>query len=65
MVNGRYDFGAPVETQDALFTLLGSSSDQKSHRVLESGHALTIEAVRREILPWLDRYLGPVQAIRH
>src|SRR6185436_9432914 len=34
MLNGRYDFGAPVETQDALFTLLGSSSDQKSHRVL-------------------------------
>jgi hypothetical protein len=30
----------------------------------ETGHALTIEGVRGEILPWLDRYLGPLHAIR-
>ena len=65
MLNGRYDFSVPVETQqDPLFALLGSPLDQKVHRVLESGHALTIEGVRDEILPWLDRYLGPVQAVR-
>jgi hypothetical protein len=28
--------------------------------VLEFGHSLVIEDVAREILPWLDRYLGPV-----
>ena len=65
MLNGRYDFGSPVETrQDPLFALLGSPPDQKRHRVFESGHALTIDDVRGEILPWLDRYLGPVHAIR-
>ena len=62
MLNGRYDFDAPVETlQRPLFALLGSPPDQKRHAVLESGHALPIELVRREILPWLDRYLGPVR----
>jgi eukaryotic-like serine/threonine-protein kinase len=65
MLNGRYDFGSPVETQqDPLFALLGSPPEQKLHRVFESGHALTIEGVRGEILPWLDRYLGPVHAVR-
>ena len=65
MLNGRYDFGSPVETQqDPLFALLGSPPDQKRHRVFESGHSLTIDDVRGEILPWLDRYLGPVQPIR-
>ena len=64
MLNGRYDFGVPVETQqDPLFALLGSPPDQKRHRVFESGHALTIDDVRGEILPWLDRYLGPVQGV--
>jgi len=64
MLNGRYDFGVPVETaQNPLFALLGSAPDQKSHRVYETGHALTIEGVRREILPWLDRVLGPVPTI--
>jgi eukaryotic-like serine/threonine-protein kinase len=64
-LNGLYDFGSPVETQqDPLFALLGSPPEQKLHRVFESGHALTIEGVRGEILPWLDRYLGPVHAVR-
>jgi dienelactone hydrolase len=63
MLNGRYDFGAPVDTQQRpLFMLLGSAPDQKRHTIFETGHALPIEDVRREILPWLDRYLGPVGA---
>ena len=28
--------------------------------VFETGHALRMEDVARETLPWLDRYLGPV-----
>ena len=63
MLNGRYDFGAPLETQQRpLFALLGSPPDQKRLVVFETGHALPIEDVRGEILPWLDRYLGPVRA---
>jgi dienelactone hydrolase len=61
MLNGRYDFGSPVDTsQRPLFELLGSPPERKLHTVLESGHALTVTDVAPEILPWLDRYLGPV-----
>ena len=64
MLNGRYDFGMPFETaQRPLFALLGSPAEHKRHRVLEAGHALPIDDVAREILPWLDRYLGPVVRI--
>ncbi len=63
MLNGRYDFGNPVDTrQRPLFDLLGSLPEQKRHAVLETGHALPIEQVSREILPWLDHYLGRVRA---
>ncbi len=61
MLNGRYDFETPFETsQRPLFVLLGSPPEHKRHAVLELGHALVIEAAAREILSWLDRYLGPV-----
>jgi tRNA A-37 threonylcarbamoyl transferase component Bud32/dienelactone hydrolase len=61
MLNGRYDFGSPVDTsQRPLFALLGAAAGQKRHAIIESGHALSIDDVTREILPWLDRYLGRV-----
>jgi hypothetical protein len=61
MLNGRYDFGTPVETaQRPLFALLGTPAEDKRLAILESGHALRIDDVAREILPWFDRYLGPV-----
>jgi len=64
LLNGRYDFTEPVETQQRpLFALLGSPPGQKRHALLETGHALPIEDASREILPWLDRYLGQVGAI--
>jgi pimeloyl-ACP methyl ester carboxylesterase len=62
VLNGRYDFSAPFETQQRpLFELLGSPPGHKRHAVLEFGHALPIGDVALEILPWLDRYLGPVR----
>jgi pimeloyl-ACP methyl ester carboxylesterase len=61
LLTGRYDFETPYETsQLALFNLLGSGPEHKRHKVFETGHALPMEDVAREILPWLDRYLGPV-----
>jgi hypothetical protein len=61
MLNALYDFESPVETsQRPLFDLLGTPSEHKRHKVFESGHALLVEYAAREILPWLDRYLGPV-----
>jgi formylglycine-generating enzyme required for sulfatase activity/predicted Ser/Thr protein kinase len=63
MVNGRDDFEAPLETaQVPLFKLLGSPAEHKRHAVLEGGHVPTrYHDLIREILDWLDRYLGPVQ----
>jgi hypothetical protein len=58
MLNGRYDFEIPFEMQRSLFELLGA--EHKRHAVLEFGHALPPAEVAAEVLPWLDRYLGPV-----
>ena len=61
MLNGRYDFEVPFDTaQRPLFALLGSPAEHKRHKLFETGHALPVDDVAREILPWLDRYLGPV-----
>ena len=61
MLNGRYDYDTPFEaSQRPLFLLLGSPPGDKRHVVLEFGHALVVEPVAREVLPWFDRYLGPV-----
>lgn len=52
----------PVETSQApLFQLLGTPAEDKRHVVFEdAGHVPPRIAVIREILDWLDRYLGPV-----
>jgi pimeloyl-ACP methyl ester carboxylesterase len=61
MINGRYDFLAPLETsQKPLFRLLGSPEKDKKHVVLDSGHVPPWPDVVRQTLDWLDRYLGPV-----
>ena len=61
MLNGRYDFETPFETaQRPLFALLGTPAEDKRHQIFETGHTLRIEDMAGEILPWLDRYLGPV-----
>jgi serine/threonine protein kinase/cephalosporin-C deacetylase-like acetyl esterase len=65
MINGRYDFHAPYETnQQPLFSLFGTDSKDKRHAVFDSGHVPPWPDVVRETLDWLDRYLGPV-AMRH
>jgi hypothetical protein len=60
MVNGRHDFLFPLETaQVPFFDLLGSPAKDKRHAVLESGHVPPEYLVTKEVLDWLDRYLGP------
>ena len=62
MVNGRYDFFFPKETtQDPMFHLLGTSEKDKQHVVFESGHVPPADMLIKEVLDWLDRYLGPVR----
>ena len=64
MLNGRYDFATPLDTaQRPLFDLLGSAPGDKRHVVFETGHALPLSDVSRELLPFLDRYLGPVRRL--
>ena len=48
--------------QKPLFRLLGTPEKDKRHFVFEGGHiAPRIEPIIKEILDWLDRYLGPVR----
>jgi predicted Ser/Thr protein kinase len=63
MVNGRYDFTFPVQTaQDPLFRMLGTPPADKRHVLLETPHDVTQDrpALVKEVLSWLDRYLGRV-----
>ena len=61
MVSGRQDFARPVETlQRPLFNLLGPPPDQKRLALFEGGHIPRLQDIIREMLDWLDRYLGPV-----
>jgi pimeloyl-ACP methyl ester carboxylesterase len=69
MVNGKYDSILPVEqSQESMFQLLGTPASNKRHVLLASGHAVAGPEVRndviREVLNWLDQYLGAVRAQR-
>ena len=62
MVNGREDFDLPYTTaQVPMFRMLGTPPADKRHAVLEGGHLPPRpQDVYKEILDWLDRYLGRV-----
>jgi len=64
MINGRDDFQAPVETNiQPMFDLLGTPDADKRLVLLDGGHVpASANEVIREVLDWLDRYLGPVDA---
>lgn len=65
MANGRDDFIFPLATsQTPLFQLLGTPEKDKRHLVVDGGHAPLDEEIIREMLGWLDRYLGPVNSLR-
>ena len=64
MVNGTDDFIFPVETsQKPLFALLAAPASDKRHAIFPGGHVIINQQrsqVVREVLNWLDKYLGPV-----
>jgi len=62
MLSGRYDFTFPVETsQKVLFKLVGTPPERKRYVLFDNtGHIPPRLDVMREILDWLDRYLGSV-----
>lgn len=63
MLNGRYDFDQSTEMQaKPMFRLWGAPEKDKRHVIFESGHVPSnLQGVIREILDWLDKYLGPVK----
>ncbi len=63
MLNGRHDFVQPVETsQQPKFNLLATPAADKRHVVYDTGHAVVfVQPMIKEVLDWLDRYLGPVK----
>jgi dienelactone hydrolase len=64
MINGRYDYFFPLEaSQRPMFNLFGTPAADKRHTLLEASHDVSPlrQAMMRETLDWLDKYLGPVQ----
>jgi hypothetical protein len=64
MINGHDDFILPYElSQRPLFEMLGAPAEQKRLARLAGGHIPSDRRdIIREVLDWLDRYLGPVQS---
>jgi dipeptidyl aminopeptidase/acylaminoacyl peptidase len=63
MVNGRYDFTFSVQrSQDPLFRMLGTPEADKRHVVFDTPHDISQRKadLSREVLAWLDKYLGRV-----
>jgi dipeptidyl aminopeptidase/acylaminoacyl peptidase len=62
LIAGRYDFAHPYEAaQVPMFRMLGTPEQDKKHVSFEGGHIpVAIQPVVKEILDWLDKYLGPV-----
>ena len=63
LVAGHDDYVVPVESnQKPLLRLLGTPAKDKRHVILDCGHApANFQEVAKEVLSWLDHYLGPVQ----
>ncbi|MCI0695462.1 protein kinase [candidate division KSB1 bacterium] len=62
MLNGRYDHVFSVETsQIPMFRYLGTSEKNKRRIMYDTGHELPRNEKIKEVLDWLDRYLGPIK----
>jgi pimeloyl-ACP methyl ester carboxylesterase len=63
MLNGRYDYTFPLESsQKPFFRWLGTPDKDKRHVVYDAAHDVMVNRteVVKEVLSWLDQYLGPV-----
>jgi len=63
MLNGRYDFDQSSEQQaKPMFRFWGAPDKDKRLVIFEAGHIPgDLRDIFREILDWLDKYLGPVK----
>jgi eukaryotic-like serine/threonine-protein kinase len=63
MLNGRYDYTFPLDSsQKPYFRWLGTPEKDKRHVVYDAAHDVMVNRteVVKEVLSWLDQYLGPV-----
>jgi serine/threonine protein kinase/dienelactone hydrolase len=61
MLNGKYDHIFPYkQSQIPLYDLLGTPDEDKRHFLDNTSHNVGRDSMIREILAWLDKYLGPV-----
>jgi len=59
LIVGRYDFFFPYEqSQRPFFEMLGTAPADKRHVTFDAGHGVPRREYVREVLDWLDRYLG-------
>ncbi len=61
-IAGRYDFFFPYEQSQRPFVeMLGTLAADKRHVTFDAGHGVPRREYVREVLDWLDRYLGPAK----
>jgi hypothetical protein len=63
MVNGRYDFTfSPERAQEPLYRMLGTPAADKRRVVFDTPHDISQNKpeLSKEVLAWLDKYLGKV-----
>jgi len=61
MLNGEFDFFFPVETsQKPMYELLGTPDQDKAYMVYPGAHSVPRTELMKQVLAWLDRYLGQV-----
>ena len=62
MLSGKYDTIFPYETCiKPMYDLLGTPDKHKELKLYETDHIAPMNDYIREILAWLDRYLGPIK----
>lgn len=62
MLNGRYDYIFPYETNvKPMFDLLGTPERDKKLIPYDTDHEVPQAEKIKEVLNWLDKYFGPVQ----
>jgi formylglycine-generating enzyme required for sulfatase activity/cephalosporin-C deacetylase-like acetyl esterase len=65
MVNGTEDVAVPLKTsQIPMYELLGTDDQHKEHKLYPGGHGLFglfNKQILKDVLDWLDHYLGPVE----
>ena len=61
-VNGKDDFQSPPADQRRFVELIGTPPEHKRYVALDGGHVPTdMRLLIKEVLDWLDKYLGPVR----